>query len=33
VLTVGIRPVAEVQVRLRAEDEGGKWRVVRLDWD
>jgi hypothetical protein len=33
VLTVGIRPVAEVHVRLRAEDEGGKWRVVRLDWD
>lgn len=33
VLTVGIRPVAEVRVRLRAEDTGGKWRVVRLDWD
>lgn len=33
VLTVGIRPIAEVHVRLRAEDAGGKWRVVRLDWD
>jgi hypothetical protein len=32
VLTVGIQPVAEVRVRLRAEDPDGKWKVVRLDW-
>jgi hypothetical protein len=33
VLVVGIQPVAEVDVRLRAEDAGGTWHVVRLDWD
>jgi hypothetical protein len=33
VLTVGIQPVAQVRVRLRAEDGDGAWRVVRLDWD
>jgi hypothetical protein len=33
VLAVGIQPVGEFRVRLRAEDEGGAWRVVRLDWD
>jgi len=33
VLLAGIQPVAEVKVRLRAEDADGTWRVVRLDWD
>lgn len=33
VLAAGIQPIAEVRVRLRAEDGDGAWRVVRLDWD
>ena len=33
ILTIGIQPVAEVRVRLRAEDKDGDWKVVRLDWD
>ena len=32
VLTVGIQPVGQYVVRLRAEDGDGTWRVVALDW-
>ena len=33
VLAAGLQPIAEVRVHLRAEDDSGAWRAVRLDWD